>query len=99
MNTTPRMEERAAERMPGAMNVSTSARGRNAERPSEIPPKGWWDITWRVVKRIGTDNVTLVAGGVALYLLLSVFPGLAATVSLYGLIATPSDVVQHMRDF
>jgi membrane protein len=48
---------------------------------------------------VGSDNVTLVAGRVAMYVLLSVFPGLAALVSFYGLFATPSDVVQHMKDF
>ena len=79
--------------------TAASDRGRTAENPADIPASGWWDIIWRVVKRLGTDNVTLVAGGVAMYVLLSVFPGLAALVSLYGLFATPSDVVEHMKDF
>lgn len=74
-------------------------RGREAQHPSEITPKGWWDVLRRVGKRIGSDNVTLVSGGVAMYLLLSVFPGLAAFVSVYGLIASPADVIQHMKDF
>jgi membrane protein len=77
----------------------TSNRGRTAELPQQIPAAGWWDILWRVVKRLGNDNVTLVAGGVAMYALLSVFPGLAAAVSIYGLFATPADVVQHMKAF
>jgi len=34
-----------------------------------------------------------------MYALLSVFPGLAAAVSVYGLFATPSDVAQHMKVF
>jgi membrane protein len=76
-----------------------NSRGRNAQDPLDIPLKGWWDILWRVVKRVGSDNVTLVSGGVAMYLLLSVFPGLAAFVSVYGLIASPGDVIQHMKDF
>ncbi|HEY3731725.1 MAG TPA: YihY/virulence factor BrkB family protein [Steroidobacteraceae bacterium] len=75
------------------------SRGRTAERPSEIPAKGWWDVLWRLGKRLGNDNISLVAGGVALYVLLSVFPGLAALVSIYGLFATPANVVQHMKDF
>ena len=73
--------------------------GRPAEGPGDIPARGWWDITLRVIKRFGNDNVSLVAGGVALYVLLSVFPGLTALVSVYGLFATPVDVVQHMKDF
>jgi membrane protein len=78
------------------LNAPTSSRGRTAERPQEIPARGWWDIGWRVVKRLGSDNVTLVSGGLAMYALLSVFPGLAAVVSIYGLIATPADVIKHM---
>ncbi len=74
-------------------------RGRTAEKPSDIPAHGWWDIAWRVIKRTGNDNVTLVAGGVAMYVLLSVFPGLAALVSIYGLFASPADIAQQMKDF
>jgi membrane protein len=79
--------------------MTAADRGRTAEDPSDIPVGGWWDITWRVFKRLGSDNVTLVAGGVAMYVLLSVFPGLAALVSFYGLFARPSDVVDHLKDF
>jgi membrane protein len=76
-----------------------SGRGRTAEKPSDIPAHGWWDIASRLIKRIGNDNVTLVAGGVAMYVLLAVFPGLAALVSLYGLFASPAEIAQHMQDF
>jgi membrane protein len=43
--------------------------------------------------------VTLVAGGLAMYSLLSVFPGLTAAVSIYGLFATPANAIQHMQAF
>ena len=80
-------------------NTETHARGRHATQPRDIPAPGWWDIVWRVIKRFGTDNVTLVAGGVAMYALLSVFPGVAAAVSIYGLFSTPADVIRHMSVF
>jgi membrane protein len=76
-----------------------SNRGRTARTPEEIPPRGWWDITWRVLKRLGTDNVTLVAGGLAMYTLLSVFPGLTAALSIYGLFASPETVIEQMKTF
>jgi membrane protein len=79
--------------------VAVQDRGRTAKDPADIPAGGWWDIAWRMFGRLGNDNVTLVAGGVAMYVLLSVFPGLAALVSFYGLFATPSDVVSHLKDF
>ncbi len=85
----------------GASDVDSpsQARGRTAEEPEEIPARGWWDIMWRVLKRLGPDNVSLVSAGVALYALLSVFPGLTALVSVYGLFATPENVVQQMSAF
>ncbi len=81
------------------MSSSVSNRGRTAKRPEEIPATGWWDLLWRVVKRLGSDNVTLVSGGLAMYALLSVFPALAAAVSIYGLFASPAEVAQHMKVF
>jgi membrane protein len=74
-------------------------RGRQAERPREIPARGWLDVSWRAAKRFGDDNVTLIAGGLAMYTLLSVFPALAAMVSIYGMFATPSDVIKQMSAF
>lgn len=76
-----------------------SGRGRTAAKPSDIPTHGWWDIAWRLIKRIGNDNVSLVAGGVAMYVLLSVFPGLAALFAIYGLFAPPVEIPQHLQDF
>jgi membrane protein len=81
------------------MNTRTQDRGREARQPQDIPPRGWWDILWRVFKRLGTDNVTLVAGGLAMYALLSVFPGLAAAIFFYGLFTTPADVAKHLSVF
>ena len=53
----------------------------------------------RVVDKVQTHNAGLLAGGIAMYGLLSVFPGLAATVFIYGLFATPADVSRHMSVF
>src|SRR4051812_19656892 len=74
-------------------------RGRSAERPSEIPARGWLDVAWRTARRFSDDNVTLIAGGLAMYALLSVFPALAAMVSIYGMFATPGDVIKQMSAF
>lgn len=76
-----------------------SQRGRRATRPGEIPRAGWRDILLRVKQAIGDDHVSLVSAGLAMYALLAVFPGLAAAVSIYGLFATPADVVDHMETF
>ena len=81
------------------MKEAAADRGREANRPQDIPPKGWWDVSLRVLKRLSSDNITLVSGGMAMYALLSVFPAMAAVVSIYGLFATPADVVRHMSAF
>jgi membrane protein len=53
----------------------------------------------RLFNKLDEDNAALLAGGIAMYGLLSVFPGLAAAVSIYGLFATPAEVIQHMKVF
>jgi membrane protein len=70
--------------------------GRHASRPSDIPALGWWDIGWRVWSEVGEDRVMLVAAGVTFYLLLALFPALAAFVSLYGFVADPDTVADHV---
>jgi membrane protein len=57
-------------------------------------PKGMWEILKRVFIRMGNDNLTLVAAGVAFYGLLAIFPALAALVSIYGLVADPNNVMK-----
>lgn len=64
-------------------------RGRRARSPTQIPWKGWKDILWRVYGEVMSDNILLVAAGVTFYLLLAMFPALAAFVSLFGLFADP----------
>jgi membrane protein len=77
--------------------VSDDGRGRRADAPAEIPRRGWKDIARRVWNDINANNIGLIAAGVAFYALLSVFPGIAALVGIYGLVADPSDV-RHLLD-
>jgi len=90
----------APEAATGTSNVANEAgRGRRARKPTDIPARGWLDVSWRAIKRFNEDNVSLVAGGLAMYALLSVFPALAAMVSIYGIFATPGDVIDQMKAF
>jgi membrane protein len=74
-----------------------SHRGRGADRPQDIPARGWWDIAMRVKKEMTEDNIDIIAGGLALYALLAVFPALAAAVSIYGLFASPAEMANHLQ--
>jgi membrane protein len=84
---TPRTEDNVA---------AEDGRGRSPDRPSEIPPQGWEDILLRVYRGISEDRILLVAAGVTFYLLLSIFPGIAALFSIYGLFADPADIAGHL---
>ncbi len=74
----------------------SSDRGRDAKSPGEIPVRGLRDVFWRVIEAIMADRVTLIAAGVTYYLLLSLFPALAALVALYGFVADPSTIMGHV---
>ena len=74
-------------------------RGRDAEKPSKIPRRGWWDIALRVKEEVAADNLGLVAAGVAFYAFLGMFPTLIAIVSIYGIAADPGDVTRQVEGF
>jgi membrane protein len=69
-----------------------AGRGRQADRPQQIPPKGWMDIAKRTAKEVKQDQVPLLSAGVAFYTLLSLFSAIIAGVSIYGLVADPTTV-------
>jgi membrane protein len=70
----------------------------NFERLRARPPRprrseGVWKLALRRVwYRVQNDPLDILAGGVALFGVLSLMPGLAALVSIYGLIASPADI-------
>jgi len=70
--------------------------GRDAERPTDIPPAGWKDILLRAWSEVSEANLFLVAGGVTYAVLLALFPGLAALVSLYGLVMDPAQIEKQV---
>ncbi len=72
-------------------------RGRMARRPEHIPHKGWVDILWRTGASYFGDRVGFVAGGVTFFVVLSLFPTLAAFVTIYGLFADPSDAWSRLQ--
>ena len=75
------------------------AAGREADRPSEIPPRGWFAILKRVKAEVKEDNVTLLAAGVAFYAMLAIFPAIIAVVTIYGMVADPDQVATQVGEF
>ena len=74
------------------------AAGREAERPSEIPPRGWFAVLKRVKAEVKEDNVTLLAAGVAFYAILAIFPAIIAVVTVYGMVADPAQVESQVGE-
>src|SRR5207248_3600207 len=72
-------------------------RGRSAEKPSDIPARGWKDILWRVYAGISDNRILANAAAVTFYALLALFPAIAALVSIYGLFADPATIEQHLE--
>ena len=75
------------------------AAGREAERPSQIPPRGWFAILRRVMAEVKEDNVSLLAAGVAFYAMLAIFPAIIALVTVYGMVADPAQVESQVGEF
>lgn len=54
------------------------------------------DLLMRVKTAMADDNLSLASAGVAFYALLALFPGLAALVSIYGLVADPAQIGEQL---
>src|SRR5690242_4369056 len=82
----------ASQRSEARAAAADDGRGRSAEKPSDIPARGWKDILWRVYEGISDDRILANAAAVTFYALLALFPALAALVSIYGLFADPASM-------
>ena len=78
--------------------MPADSHGRDATTPTDIPARGWKDILARTLAEAKRDQLALLAAGVAFFGLLALVPGLFALVSIYGLVADPSDVARHVQD-
>src|SRR5262249_43256618 len=71
-------------------------RGRHADTPSGIPARGWKDILLRIYHNLNEHRVLAIAAGVTFYILLAIFPAIAALVSVYGLFADAGTIASHL---
>jgi membrane protein len=65
---------------------------------AEPGAEGKRSLASRLAARIREHNLTLVAAGVAFYAFLAFVPSLIAFISIYGLVADPSDVTRQVED-
>jgi membrane protein len=57
---------------------------------------GWWTILKNFWSEMDRDHVSIMAAGIAFYGLLSIFPGMSALISVYGLVADPITIENQL---
>jgi len=77
--------------------TASRAHGREVQRLERIPLRVSKDVIRRASKNFRDKHLSLVAGGVTYCLILALFPGMAALVSLYGLIANPAQIEAQLN--
>ncbi len=70
--------------------------GQGATTPTEIPPRGWLDILKRTAQKFSENELMSEAASVTFFALLSIFPAVAALISIYGLVADPRTISEHL---
>src|SRR3954469_15546668 len=71
--------------------------GIHAEKPTQIPWRGWKQILKRAWAENKADNMPIIGGGVAFFGFLAIFPALIALISIYGLVASPETVARQVE--
>lgn len=68
--------------------------------PSPKPPRWlrWFSFVHKVSKAIDRDHLPIAAAGVAFFLMLGIFPGLAALFSVYGWLSDPLEIERQLQD-
>lgn len=56
----------------------------------------WRLALGRVLYRLVNDDITILAGGVALFAILSLMPAIASIVAIYGLLSSPADIAAQV---
>ena len=71
-----------------------AGRGRDAAtaEPAAAPSSDWFGFVTRLYQRIADHRITAIAGGVTFFVLLAMFPAIAALVSIYGLYGDPASL-------
>ena len=79
------------------MSSGSNKKGHSAEKPAQIPQKGWKEIGKRIISQISDDNMQIVSAGIAFYFFMALFPALLAMVNIYSLIIAPDKLKEHFN--
>jgi membrane protein len=70
----------------------------DAASPWKMTRADWIQVVKRAWTKIGTNNVGLIAAGVAFYCFTAIMPALASIVLTYGLLAEAETVSRHINE-
>jgi membrane protein len=74
----------------------------NESITTSVPPKDvalWWRAGRHVFHLMDEKHLGLIAAGVAFYAILAIFPGLAATIALWGIVGDPALALEQLEEF
>jgi membrane protein len=82
----------------GSRHPAPAAKPKGRDSLSNKRPtwRDWKEIAKRVFKALGDDRLLAVAAGIVFYGLLAFFPTITALVSIYGLVADPGTIREHL---
>ncbi len=70
--------------------------GAEAEGPSQIPAAGWLQVGKRMFSSFLDDRIMAEAASCTFYSLLALFPAIATVISIYGLFADPTVLIDQL---
>jgi membrane protein len=85
-------------RLPADAPLPEQLPGVNASSPTGIPWRGWKQILKRAWAENNADNMPIIAGGVAFFGFLAIFPALIALISIYGLVVSPEEAAEQVEE-
>jgi membrane protein len=72
--------------------------GGDTNAPSDIPARAWRDVLRRALRRTSEDGLLTEAAGIAFYAVFALLAGLAAFVSLWGVLGAPAALGRRVRE-
>jgi membrane protein len=97
--TLAHSQPRSAGTVPATDDAAAARQSRSPVGPEPAERKRrlrWGRILANVYSEMNRDNVSVMAAGVAFWTFLSIFPGMSALISIYGLIADPSVIARQV---
>src|SRR5262245_11595601 len=83
---------------PADVPVPTPAKSRPGARVRAKARRAWLEILRLLYSAIGQHRVVSIAAGVAFFVLLAIFPAIAALVSVYGIFSDPTTIGTHLNE-